>query len=123
MKSTGYKDGESTPARTPTGSFLRPTPIPIPSRRLTEETAKVFQSGEVLGKGYVYPYFDRDTGELVAQKVRPPGSKDFYWIGAPSRAGLYGQHRCKAGGPHLCITEGEFDAHAFSQMAMSSSFA
>ena len=59
-------------------------------------------------------YYDRETGELCAQKVRTP-DKDFYAIGDMSKAGLFGESVWERGGKRLVITEGEVDALSYGQ--------
>lgn len=62
-----------------------------------------------------YPYYAED-GKLVAAKVRKIASKDFFWIGQPSKAALFGQNLIGQGGQMVVIVEGEKDALAMTEM-------
>lgn len=64
---------------------------------------------------YYYPYFSED-GKLVAAKVRILATKDFYWIGSPNKATLFGQQTIGQGGQMLIVCEGEKDALALKEM-------
>lgn len=62
-----------------------------------------------------YPYYSED-GKLVAAKVRKVSSKDFFWIGQPGKAALFGQQNIGQGGQMVVIVEGEKDALAMTEM-------
>jgi len=74
---------------------------------VNEETGKV--------ESVYYPYYSED-GKLVAAKVRKVATKDFHWIGSPSKATLFGQQTIGQGGQMVIIVEGEKDALALSEM-------
>lgn len=62
-----------------------------------------------------YPYYS-DDNKLVAAKVRKLESKDFYWIGQPNKATLFGQQLLQQSGQMVIITEGEKDTLAMAEM-------
>lgn len=74
---------------------------------VNEETGKV--------ESVYYPYYSED-GKLVAAKVRKLATKDFHWVGSPSKATLFGQQTIGQGGQMVIICEGEKDALALSEM-------
>jgi twinkle protein len=74
---------------------------------VNEETGRV--------ESVYYPYYSED-GKLVAAKVRKLATKEFHWIGSPSKATLFGQQTIGQGGQMVIITEGEKDALALSEM-------
>ena len=66
--------------------------------------------------GHVYPYFDKD-GRHVANKIRNPGPKGFFWQGPQAQATLFGQNIFPAGSAKaITIVEGECDAMAAYEM-------
>ena len=94
---------------------------PIATRRLSKETCQHFGvTVEYTSEGQVskhhYPYYDPETGELCASKVRIVDQKNFYTTGEPTRAGFFGQNVCRGRGKFLTITEGELDAMAAYEM-------
>ncbi|MGH8430225.1 MAG: toprim domain-containing protein, partial [Solimonas sp.] len=103
--------------------FVEGEPQALPLRRINQETAKHFNYliGEFGGeKAQVANYYDPETRELVAQKVRQKpgadGKKRFKVLGDIKRAGLYGQHLWRDGGKMVVVTEGEVDALTVSQL-------
>jgi twinkle protein len=54
-------------------------------------------------------------GSIALQKVRTK-DKDFWTIGDPADAPLFGQHLWRGGGKRLVITEGEIDALSVAQV-------
>ena len=88
----------------------------IPQRRISQDTCGRFgvtieysTTGEIL-KHY-YPYYNVDTGELSAAKVRDVQTKNFYSTGNPEGVGFFGQKQC-TNNKYLTITEGELDARS-----------
>ena len=94
---------------------------PIPDRKLSLETCRKYQvtvtydtSGNIVR--HHYPYYCKDTGELVASKVRNVSPKDFFATGKIGSTGLFGQQVCRGKGKYITITEGELDAMSVSEM-------
>jgi twinkle protein len=86
----------------------------IPQRRLSQETCSRFgvtveysSTGEI--QKHFYPYYDLESGEVCAAKVREVKTKGFYATGDMSGAGFFGQQQCKSN-KYITITEGELDA-------------
>ncbi len=87
----------------------------IPDRRISKATCKKF--GVTTGPDtHYYPYYDKDSGALVACKRRVVSKKAFSWSGDRSTMGLFGQNTCRAGGKYITIVEGEIDALSVSEM-------
>ena len=93
----------------------------IYDRKLSYKTVSKYQvtvdyapDGKIA-KHY-YPYYDRDTGELVASKSRFVKTKDFMCTGNMSNVGLFGQKQCRGTGKYITITEGELDAMSAYEM-------
>ena len=93
----------------------------IPDRRLSEATCKRYQvtvqfapDGSI--DSHYYPYYDKDTGELVGSKKRVVKTKQFSATGDHSNVGLFGQKQCRGSGKFLTITEGELDAMSVYEM-------
>jgi twinkle protein len=93
----------------------------IPDRRLSEATCKRYQvtvqfapDGSI--DSHYYPYYDKDTGELVGSKKRTVKTKQFSATGDHSNVGLFGQKQCRGSGKFLTITEGELDAMSVYEM-------
>ena len=92
------------------------TVVPLPKRDLTLETCEKYGYGTAVHNGkpvQVASYYDRG-GVMVAQKLRTK-DKDFYWIGDPSKAALFGS-QLFGGGKKIVITEGEIDCLTMSQV-------
>lgn len=99
--------------------------VALESRRLTEETTRLFgcsvgeytfqvSPGKLVKKAaQIAPYYK--DGELVAQHMRSP-DKDFSWNGDAKGVELFGQHLWRDGGKKVVITEGEIDAMSVSQV-------
>ena len=94
---------------------------PIVSRKLSKDTCQHFgvtveytPAGDI-SKHY-YPYYDADTGEICATKVRIVNNKNFYTTGDLTKGGFFGQNVCKGNRKFVTITEGELDAMAAYEM-------
>ena len=96
----------------------------LENRGITETAARKFgvttvnlltSDGQEKIKARVYPFYNPDTNELVAQKMKKP-NKDIRWVGNFSKSAMFGQNVFPAGGKYLTITEGEEDAMAAYQM-------
>jgi len=92
----------------------------IPQRRLTQETCARFgvtveysSTGEI--QKHFYPYYNVDTGEICAAKVRDVTTKGFHSTGDMSGAGFFGQQQCSSN-KYITITEGELDALSVYEM-------
>jgi len=87
--------------------------IAIPSRGITEKTAKLWNI-ESDGTSIVYHYMK--DGKSVAQHKRivTDSGKEMPWVGKP--ASLYGQWLHPKGGKILTICEGEMDAASLHQI-------
>lgn len=86
-------------------------------RKINEETCRKwgYRVNTFNGKSVqVATYYDKDR-RPVAQKIRDK-SKDFVFLGAPKKAGLYGQWLWRDGGKMIVVTEGEIDALSVSQV-------
>ena len=120
-----FGDGEK-PMNTETIAKAKPLNMggvvaAIPNRRLSSDTcARYGVTVEYSGKGNIkkhyYPYYDVDTGEICAAKVREVDTKSFYATGNLSpKAGFFGQQQC-TGNKYITITEGELDAMSVYEM-------
>lgn len=90
--------------------------VALPSRKLTEETCKLFgYRPSTHGKAPCQVANYIKDGKLVAQHVRKPDKK-FLWKGNKKNLPLFGQWLWKAGGKKLVITEGQIDAMSVSQL-------
>ena len=93
----------------------------IGNRKLSKETSQRYQvtvtydANGSIEKHY-YPYYNPETGELVASKVRTVNPKEFYATGNIKGTGLFGQQACRGRGKFITITEGELDAMSVSEM-------
>jgi twinkle protein len=92
----------------------------IPNRRISKETCMRFgvtveygSTGEI--EKHYYPYYDVDTGEVCAAKIREVKTKNFFSNGDPKTAGFFGQQQCTTN-KFITITEGELDALAVYEM-------
>lgn len=97
--------------------FIRGESLALPSRKITEETARKFRYLQTTHQGQpiqVAQYFD-EHGQLVAQKVRTK-DKHFWTIGNPNEAMPFGAHLWPRTGKMIVVTEGELDAMAMSQV-------
>jgi twinkle protein len=93
----------------------------ITDRRLSAKTTRHYQvtvEYDANGKiaRHYYPYYDVDTGELIAAKSRVVKTKDFLSSGTMANAGLFGQKQCRGRGKYVTVTEGELDAMAVYEM-------
>lgn len=83
----------------------------LPARGIDRHTCEKFRymTGHVAGQTVqIATYCDR-AGRPVGQKIRT-AAKEFFWVGSPKLAGLFGQQLWKPGGRRLIVTEGEIDA-------------
>ena len=92
----------------------------IPQRRLSQETCSRFgvtveysSTGEI--QKHYYPYYNADTGEVCAAKVRDVKTKGFHSTGDMSGVGFFGQQQCNSN-KYITITEGELDALSVYEM-------
>ena len=92
----------------------------IPQRRLSQETCSRFgvtveysSTGEI--QKHYYPYYNVDTGEVCAAKVRDVKTKGFHSTGDMSGVGFFGQQQCNSN-KYITITEGELDALSVYEM-------
>jgi len=92
----------------------------IPQRRLSQETCSRFgvtveysSTGEI--QKHYYPYYNSESGEVCAAKVRDVKTKGFHATGDMSGAGFFGQQQC-SGNKYITITEGELDALSVYEM-------
>lgn len=92
----------------------------IPQRRLSQETCSRFgvtveysSTGEI--QKHYYPYYNMESGEVCAAKVREVKTKSFYATGDMSGAGFFGQQQCNSN-KYITITEGELDALSVFEM-------
>ena len=92
----------------------------IPQRRLSQETCGRFgvtveysSTGEI--QKHFYPYYNTESGEICAAKVRDVKTKGFHATGDMSGAGFFGQQQC-SGNKYITITEGELDALSVYEM-------
>jgi len=93
----------------------------IPDRNLGKEVTKKYgvtlqygQDGHITK--HCYPYYNKDTGEHIGNKIRTVENKDFIYEGNSKSAGLFGENIFNEGGKFITITEGEIDAMAVHQM-------
>ncbi len=92
----------------------------IPQRRLSQETCSRFgvtveysSTGEI--QKHYYPYYNSESGDICAAKVRDVKTKGFHATGDMSGAGFFGQQQC-SGNKYITITEGELDALSVYEM-------
>ena len=92
----------------------------IPQRRLSQETCGRFgvtveysSTGEI--QKHFYPYYNVETGEICAAKVRDVKTKGFHSTGDMSGVGFFGQQQCSSN-KYITITEGELDALSVYEM-------
>ena len=92
----------------------------IPNRRISKETCMRFgvtveygSTGEI--EKHYYPFYDVNTGEVCAAKIREVKTKNFFSNGDPKTAGFFGQQQCTTN-KFITITEGELDALAVYEM-------
>lgn len=120
-----YEKGGSAPSTRRTPLVTNGPPLieageyrELRKRRLSASTAQHFGYGLGEYKGrpvQIAPYYDRETGQLCAQKIRFP-DKDFIATGDIKRAGLFGHQLWTSAGRMVVVTEGEIDALTVSQL-------
>jgi twinkle protein len=113
--------GDETEVSTPSNLHMGGVVAEITDRRLSAKTTRHYQvtvEYDANGKiaRHYYPYYDVDTGELIAAKSRVVKTKDFLSSGTMANAGLFGQKQCRGRGKYVTITEGELDAMAVYEM-------
>ncbi len=113
--------GDETEVSTPSNLNMGGVVAEITDRRLSTKTTRHYQvtvEYDANGKiaRHYYPYYDVDTGELIAAKSRVVKTKDFLSSGTMTNAGLFGQKQCRGRGKYVTITEGELDAMAVYEM-------
>ena len=91
------------------------TPGPITDRNISQRIVEKFGVTLESNKHH-YPYFDRDSKNVVGTKVRSCETKDFHTTGTMDNTMLFGQQLWSSGGKFVTITEGELDAMAVSEM-------
>lgn len=100
----------------------------LADRAISKQTCEFFDvktDQDETGKTckVVYPYYNKETGEVSAQKIRLPDkikedgkrTKCFTWVGDKKNIGMFGSNKFKAGNI-LTLVEGEADALAFRDM-------
>lgn len=94
-------------------------PSAWPSRKISKETAQKwgFTRSEYRGETVrVFNYKDPDSGQVIAQKIRPRNKDDMRFLGPQAKgAPLYGMNLWRDQGRKVIITEGEMDAMSVSQ--------
>ena len=93
----------------------------IPDRRISQNIASKYGVTVEFGtEGQIvkhhYPYYDKDSKNIIASKVRVCENKNFYSTGDFHNVGLFGQQAFQSGGQYITITEGEVCAMAVSEM-------
>lgn len=113
-----HADGKTVEKRALTGQLLPGRAEDIPARALTEAACRKYRYMRGTDRGHAVhlaTYCDA-AGVPVAQKVRRR-DKTMFWVGDPSRAGLYGQHLWSPdNSQRVVITEGEIDAVSVAQV-------
>ena len=113
--------GEEIQVSTPSTLHMGGVVAEITDRRLSAKTVSKYQvtvdyaPDGTIARHY-YPYYDVDTGELVAAKSRLVKNKDFLSSGNMTNVGLFGQKQCRGKGKYVTITEGELDAMSVYEM-------
>jgi len=112
---------EMDTVQTPSNLRMSGVVAEITDRRLSKKTAQKYQvtvdyapDGKIAT--HYYPYYDKDTGELVGAKQRFVSNKQFVCSGNMTNVGLFGQKQCRGSGKYITITEGELDAMAVYEM-------
>ncbi len=132
-KGNGESVGRAASAAPASFKVRRGEIAPLPERSLDIKAVRAYGYQSLRndnGEFQIANYFN--DGTLVAQHVRQTlkinrcpetGSvteevpvKDFFWLGKPSQAELWGQHLWREGGKKLVITEGEIDCLTMSQL-------
>jgi twinkle protein len=113
--------GEETEVSTPSNLNMAGVVSSIPNRKLSENTCRRYQvtvqyAPDGTIESHYYPYYDRDTGELVGAKKRVVKTKQFSASGNHTNVGLFGQKHCRGKGKYVVITEGEIDAMSVYEM-------
>ena len=93
----------------------------ITDRRLSAKTVSKYQvtvdyaPDGTIARHY-YPYYDVDTGELVAAKSRLVKDKDFHVVWQHDERGSVWSEAVPRKGKYVTITEGELDAMSVYEM-------
>ena len=93
----------------------------IPDRRISANTCKKYNVTVEYGPDgkitkHHYPFYAKDSNDIVGSKVRIVEGKQFYVTGTLQDTQLFGQQTWKSGGKYVTITEGEADALAVAEM-------
>ncbi len=112
---------EVTEVKPKTGVELNGVVAAIPNRKISQKTCQHYKvtvefDNEGKIEKHYYPYYNRETGELSASKVRTVKTKDFRATGTMKNTGLFGQESCRGRGKFVTVTEGELDAMAAYEM-------
>lgn len=88
----------------------------LPHRSIPEKICHKYNYQTIRKNGVAWEvacYYNSDK-QLIAQKLKNPDTKEFFWTGNVSAVGntLYGSQLISQGGPMLVVTEGELDAMA-----------
>lgn len=122
-----YEKGDGLEGVVPTQTTTRKSkelipfgePSAWPSRKINKETAQKwgFTRSEYRGETVrVFNYKDPDSGQVIAQKIRPRNKDDMRFLGPQAKgAPLYGMNLWRDQGRKVIITEGEMDAMSVSQ--------
>ena len=92
--------GEEIQVSTPSTLHMGGVVAEITDRRLSAKTVSKYQvtvdyaPDGTIARHY-YPYYDVDTGELVAAKSRLVKNKYFLSSGVMTNVGLFGQKKCR----------------------------
>lgn len=112
-------EGEpETPKDRPAKGLVRGEIAALPSRNLTEETAKTwrYEIGKVKGKAVQIANYTDASGKVVAQKLRFKDKSFVIQGDMKSALPLYGQWKWRDKGKMVVVTEGEIDAMSVSQL-------
>lgn len=103
-------DGEWSPYN---GAYADLTP-----RQINAKTCRLYgyKSAKTGDQEFQFWNAFNADGQLVAQKLRKVGAKEFKWHGNSRNPQLFGQGLFKKGGRRLIITEGEIDCMTVSQL-------
>ena len=93
----------------------------IPDRRISQNIASKYGVTVEFGTDgkitkHHYPYYDKDSKNIIASKVRICDNKTFYSTGDFHNVGLFGQQAFQGGGQYITITEGEVCCLAVCEM-------
>lgn len=110
------------PTEKPSGSVVMNGIVAaIPDRKISQKTCQHYQvtveyDSEGKIEKHYYPYYNIETGELCASKIRTVKTKSFLSSGSPKNTGLFGREACRGTGKFVTVTEGELDAMSAYEM-------